>query len=324
MKRQLNENAALERAAKVADTLELLYPTQYSATLHETATRDSYRETLAQYRTAVADSEAAQKHTSSPFVYKEQAAVSLLIPDKAPVRGGVEILVHGRGFASGLTCVFDEVATPAQYLSEDLLACVAPASSKSGPVPLTLKARDLAVAAAPFTYVDDVEITATAPKAGPLAGGTLIRVMGSGFENTTWLGCRFGGLLTAASYVNEEELRCATPPASRRSRVPVEITIDGAHFASAADARFDFVDAPSVDAFAPSLGPDRGRKRVKVVGRRFSRTTVCALDGVIVTTTVLSSTLSSWCAAPISSTVRRCGAASVPPWWRRRTSMGVP
>ena len=56
----------------MADTLELLYPTQYSATLHETATRDSYRETLAQYRTAVADSEAAQKHTSSPFVYKEQ------------------------------------------------------------------------------------------------------------------------------------------------------------------------------------------------------------------------------------------------------------
>ena len=128
------------------------------------------------------------------------------------------------------------------------------------------------------------------PKAGALQGGTLLQIRGRGFENTTSLGCRFGSLLTSAAFINSDEVHCSTPPSSSRKRIPVEITNDGTHFASSLDARFDYVDAPAVEAFSPTMGPERGLT-VKLRGRRFARTTVCAVDQQIVPTSVLSSTL---------------------------------
>ena len=60
----------------MANTLSVLYPTQYEATPHLTETRDQYRELLPQYRSAVPDDEAAQKHTSAPFVYSEEGGAT--------------------------------------------------------------------------------------------------------------------------------------------------------------------------------------------------------------------------------------------------------
>jgi hypothetical protein len=246
---------------------------------------------------SIVDAEARDHSSESiAFVYTERPHISLLIPDKAPISGGVEVLVHGRGFSAGLTCVFGEATSPSRFLSEELLSCVAPASSRSGPIRLTLRDKDTTKASTSFTYVDDVEIHATTPKAGSLTGGTLLTIRGRGFENTTQLGCRFGSLLTNALFIGGDEIHCTTPPSSSRKRIPVEVTNDGTHFASSGEARFDYVDAPAVEAFAPSMGPERGTL-VKLRGRRFSRSTVCAVDGVSVPTSVLSSTLLE-CAIP--------------------------
>ncbi|KAJ8606869.1 hypothetical protein CTAYLR_010260 [Chrysophaeum taylorii] len=58
-----------QRAAHIASSLSLLYPTRYGSELHESATRDEFREQLASYRSLVPKSEAASQHESSPFVY---------------------------------------------------------------------------------------------------------------------------------------------------------------------------------------------------------------------------------------------------------------
>lgn len=59
-----------QRAAKLAASLSLLYPTKYESELHETPSRDAYLEQLrSSYRSCIPDSDAAQTHTSSPFVY---------------------------------------------------------------------------------------------------------------------------------------------------------------------------------------------------------------------------------------------------------------
>ena len=63
----------------MANTLSVLYPTQYEATPHLTETRDQYRELLPQYRSAVPDDEAAQKHTSAPFVYSEEGGATTFV-----------------------------------------------------------------------------------------------------------------------------------------------------------------------------------------------------------------------------------------------------
>lgn len=59
-----------QRAAKLAASLSLLYPNQFDdSALHETRSREDYREQLfSTYRSWVPES-AAQSHTSSPFVF---------------------------------------------------------------------------------------------------------------------------------------------------------------------------------------------------------------------------------------------------------------
>mmetsp|Transcript_6925 Transcript_6925/g.9694 ORF Transcript_6925/g.9694 Transcript_6925/m.9694 type:complete len:606 (-) Transcript_6925:418-2235(-) len=75
------------RAKNLALTMNLLYPGKYEAEMHESPSRDEYRENLfGKYRSELASSEAAQKHTASPFVYLSEG-------DKKTFIGGCDATV---------------------------------------------------------------------------------------------------------------------------------------------------------------------------------------------------------------------------------------
>ena len=108
---------------------------------------------------SIVDGEARDHSSESiAFVYTERPHVSLLIPDKAPISGGVEILVHGRGFSSGLTCVFGEATSPSRFLSEELLSlCGARVvEERADSINTERQGHDQSVHG--FTYVDDVQL----------------------------------------------------------------------------------------------------------------------------------------------------------------------
>ena len=58
-----------QRAAHLASSLSVLYPTKFDFEAHESASRDEYRTELLSYKSAVPGVATAQSHTASPFVY---------------------------------------------------------------------------------------------------------------------------------------------------------------------------------------------------------------------------------------------------------------
>ncbi|KAJ8606863.1 hypothetical protein CTAYLR_010257, partial [Chrysophaeum taylorii] len=87
-----------QRAAHIASSLSLLYPTRYGSEPHESATRDEFREQLASYRSLVPESEAASQHESSPFVSARLGA-------KVAVVDFVPLSPAGSRWGLGGTCV---------------------------------------------------------------------------------------------------------------------------------------------------------------------------------------------------------------------------
>ena len=115
------------------------------------------------------------------------------------------------------------------------------------------------------------------PAAGPIEGGTVIRVDGEGFgggvgftHNHT---CRFRTTLVSAvlSTVGGQAIfTCVSPavtpaaPASGLS-APLELTLNGQNFSSDS-VRFSFQPVPVVSRLSPLTGPSAGATRVLVHG----------------------------------------------------------
>lgn len=74
-----------------------------------------------------------------------------------------------------------------------------------------------------FKYDPLALIYSVLPRAGPLSGGTAIRVIGTNFvDRPDGLLCRFGDVVTMATYVSSEQIRCESP--KQRYSVATEVS----------------------------------------------------------------------------------------------------
>jgi len=141
-----------------------------------------------------------------------------------------------------------------------------------------------------------VLITALAPRGGPSAGGTLVRVFGSLFRNAGGVQCRFGGeagTTVPATWRAMDQIDCMSPPLTRSvsgvdtfdtatgpwSPHAVCITLNGdlvaCNGAAATEehvARFWHFDAAlagNVTSIYPSAGPAAGGTEITITGSHF-------------------------------------------------------
>lgn len=147
------------------------------------------------------------------FTYYDAARVfvSLLEPEGGPIAGGTEITVHGSSFrrSETLRCTWDDnndaaLKVNATFVSYSALRCISPRLPEfSGPARTVEVALDDMVFTSgdrPFNYYEPgaLAVSAVEPRGGPIDGGTLIEVIGSGFA-------KLGGAVTHGSgvFVND-------------------------------------------------------------------------------------------------------------------------
>jgi hypothetical protein len=141
-----------------------------------------------------------------------------------------------------------------------------------------------------------VLITALAPRGGPSAGGTLVRVFGSLFRNAGGVQCRFGGeagTTVPATWRALDQVDCMSPPLARSvsgvdtfdtatgpwSPHAVCITLNGDRVACNGAAateehvarfwHFDAALAGNVTSIYPSAGPAAGGTEITITGSHF-------------------------------------------------------
>lgn len=132
-----------------------------------------------------------------------------------------------------------------------------------------------------FEYHEDIQISRVTPSNGPVSGGTVVRVSGSGFLDLKQAACQFGeGGRTAATVINSGTLVCTTSPlvtgnvstgTSRAEKaVELRVTMNGVDFSSGNTATaFLYDDDVTVSALVPDRGPATGGMRVVVRGSGF-------------------------------------------------------
>ncbi|MDD4137545.1 MAG: IPT/TIG domain-containing protein [Methanoregula sp.] len=115
------------------------------------------------------------------------------------------------------------------------------------------------------------KITGLSPSGGPITGGTVVIVTGSGFSGTTDV--RFGGKSGAGlNIVNDSRLTVTTPP-NPEGTVPVSV-INAAGTGNSMDPstmyEYDEYPFPRVSEVSPSSGPVAGNTLVTITGSGFT------------------------------------------------------
>ena len=178
--------------------------------------------------------------------------------------GGGQVWISGKHLKTDVLRVsLDEADIVHTVVSSGLLVVEVPQHDVGG---ATIKAglgnqKDSSgVGIGPFTstgidYVAEISMDRVNPQTGPEAGTTSVSFTGTGFTDTSMLGCRFGtvGPITA-TYVHAQQLRCTTPNHAPTD-VPVTISINGRDYAFASLVYSYTATLSHISAVIPAQGP---------------------------------------------------------------------
>ena len=242
--------------------------------------------------TAMASNVSFEYYLAAPGV--EAVQVSLVLPVAGPSAGGSLLNVSGQGFAflGGIFCRFgvEDRVVPATLVSASMMLCRSPVTtspvaglvSEYGQlemVQVTLNAQQYTSSAASFYAFDQtrVRVSSLVPRGGPMAGGTEVTVLGSGFVEHN-AHCTIGGagnsslrMLVRATVVNVSAIRCMAPSRESAAAEAVEVTLNGdvsANSMTSDGVTFDFLNMSGVtiSSIAPLGGPTEGGTLVTLRG----------------------------------------------------------
>ena len=233
-------------------------------------------------------------------------------PKFTHVGGGGQIWISGKDLKTDVLRVsLDESDIPYVVVSSALLVLEVPQHEVGG---ATIKAglgnqKDSSgVGIGPFTstgvdYVTEISMDRVNPQTGPEAGTTSVSFTGTGFTDTSMLGCRFGtvGPITA-TYVHAQQLRCTTPNHAP-SDVPVTISINGRDYAFASLVYAYTATLTHITAVIPAQGPINVATEYTIYGGGLSTLAGDYCSSLNVTARKVSSTSGSiTCSWPSTST----------------------
>ncbi|CAM9157522.1 unnamed protein product, partial [Ectocarpus fasciculatus] len=200
-------------------------------------------------------------------------------PAGGPMTGGTTLRVEGVGFgaAGNLSCVVNGLQIETVLETTGHLTCVTPPAPNAGVVDvrLTNNGVEMSSSAARFHYHPPIEVDSVYPTSvGPLSGGTVVRVSGSGFEDATAgsgkkLLCRFGrSVVTAAVTGVSGDALCVVPTYQSVGAVSFEVSMNGVDYTSDGWT-FHYSPDINVESAWPLAGPESGGTAVTVTGTGF-------------------------------------------------------
>jgi len=152
-------------------------------------------------------------------------------------------------------------------------------------------------------------VTAVSPSSGPLAGGTLIMITGTGFlDGNSTHAVKFGGADAATYTVNSDTQITATAPAGTAGTIDVTVSSPFLTSTTSAADHFMYAPAPTVTGISPTTGPC-GYTTVTITGTGFTGATAVTFEGTPASPS--APTASTTLAAAITATSTTISLSSV-------------
>jgi hypothetical protein len=224
------------------------------------------------------------------FTYMAVPAVSGISPTAGPLAGGTSVVITGTGFSGATMVTFGSFAASSVVInSPTQITAVSPPES-TGTVNVLVVGPGGSSPASPaghFSYLVAPSVTAVSPAKGPLGGGTLVTIVGSGLTGATLV--KFGNFAASNVVVNSSTQITATSPAQFIGTVDVTVASPGGVSAISPADRFGYVAAPSVAAISPAQGLAAGGTSVTITGTGFTAATAVKFGPIVATNMVLVS-----------------------------------
>lgn len=260
-------------------------------------------------------------------------AITSLSQTTGPTGGGQKVVITGVDFPETIYAVTFGAPTGVTILGSNEIATIGAHSATTitvtapdhvaGTVPVRVysssNVNSYTELAAAFTYVAPT-ITSVSASSGPIAGGTTITIVGTGFgsiESTITRTVSVGGATCTAPTVTVDNttMTCVTPARDAGAR-DVVVTINGN--SATKTGGFTYLEAPTISSLSPTTGTTAGGTTVTITGTNFVEgATTIRIDGVTRPVTWTSAisirfTTPAHAAGPVNVTVTTAGGQTDP------------
>ena len=218
--------------------------------------------------------------------------LAAILPPQGSVTGQTPVHIYGSGFLiradtlSYLHCKFGNHSSRGVLLSATELVCLSPPGSLGFvTVEVTNNLRDYSLSSLLFEYIV-VEPQFVLPGNGPISGGTVIMVHGTGFVSSPLYDsfCHFSALdaMVPAVILSSKELTCVTPSIAFATAQTIDLRLNLTGLLTSASIPFHFFKTPSIIGIHPMVGPVQGGTAVIVDGTSFSTGFWCRFGQAVV------------------------------------------
>ena len=233
------------------------------------------------------------------YTYDAPPTVTGVSPTSGPLAGGNTVTITGTNLTGATAVSFGD--TPATSLTVDgatSISATAPAES-GGTIDITVTTpggTSATSTADHYTYVVTPTVTVVSPSQGPLGGGTIVSITGTGFTNASAV--KFGATNATSFTLNSATSITATSPAESAGTVDITVTTPGGTTATSTADQYTFVAAPTVTGVSPTSGPLVGGDTVTISGTNLTNATAVKFGSTNATNITLNTATSITAIAP--------------------------
>ena len=180
--------------------------------------------------------------------------VTGLTPSSGPLAGGTVVTITGTGFTGATVVKFGTIAGTNLTVNSATQITVTSPAGAAGMVDVTVttpNGTSAVTPADPFTYttIPGPAVTTLTPASGPVIGGTVVTITGTGFTGATAV--KFGTIAGTSLTVNSATQITVTSPAGAAGMVDVTVTTPNGTSASTPAGQFTYIPAPTVTGITP-------------------------------------------------------------------------
>jgi hypothetical protein len=212
-----------------------------------------------------------------------------ITPAFGPLAGGGAVTLTGTGFRAGATVTFGGAAATAVVIgSATSITCTTPAHA-AGLIDVVVTNSDAksGTKTGGYEYAAAPTLAALSPTSGPIAGGTVVTLTGTGLRAGATVS--FGGVAATAVNVASATSATCTAPAHAAGTVDVVLTNVDAQAATKAGG-FLYIGAPAITSVSPGSGGLGGGTTTVITGSGFNALTTVTFGSAAATSTLVDST----------------------------------
>jgi hypothetical protein len=227
--------------------------------------------------------------SADQFTYVPPVITSIS-PTSGPYSGGTIVSITGTGFTGATSVHFGTLSAAYTINSDTSITATAPAAPINyGQIDITVTTSSGTSATSSadyFTYLP-ATITSITPSTGPIAGGTLVTIIGTGFAGASAV-IIGGSTATGLTVINSTAVSVTTPSHAAGA---VNVVITTPNGTATGTNAFTYEPLPIFTSITPSTGPIAGGTGVTITGTGLIGATAVTIGGTAATgVTVISPT----------------------------------